>query len=68
MKMMVMMIGQELMMIKDLIDFYRRWPKMRLQAQSLQARPDIGDAQREVLKWMIRVVDRVGPSDLSEEV
>lgn len=63
-----MMVTTNDRMIKDLIDFYRRWPEMRLQAQSLQAHPDIGDAQREVLKWMIRVVDRVGPSDLSEEV
>ncbi|SDN81936.1 hypothetical protein SAMN05216196_102213 [Lutimaribacter pacificus] len=54
--------------INDLVDFYRHWPEVRAQAQNLQARRDIGDDQREILKWMIRVVDRVGPSDLSEEV
>lgn len=53
--------------IHDLVDFYRHWPEMRAQAQSLQARQDISDDQQEVLEWMIRVVDRVGPSDLSEE-
>lgn len=54
--------------ITDLVEFYRQWPEMRQQARALQARTDIGEDDREILKWMICVVDRVGPSDLSEEI
>lgn len=54
--------------ITDLVDFYRHWPEMRKQACALRDRGDFGDDDREVLKWMIRVVDRVGPSDLKQEV
>ena len=54
--------------IEDLVDFYRLWPELRLHAKALGERTDIGAENQEVLKWMIRVIDRVGPSDLSEEV
>lgn len=54
--------------IEDLVDFYRHWPEMRRHAQAIRDRGDLGADEQEVLKWMIRVVDRVGPSDLSEEV
>lgn len=53
--------------IEDLVDFYRRWPAMRDQANALVDRPDLGRDEREMLTWMIRVIDRVGPSDLSED-
>lgn len=54
--------------ITDLVDFYRQWPEMRRQACALRDRGDVGEEDREILKWMIRVVDRVGPSDLNQEV
>lgn len=53
--------------IEDLVDFYKHWPAMRDRANALVERPDMGRDEREILKWMIRVIDRVGPSDLSEE-
>jgi hypothetical protein len=51
--------------IADLVDFYRRWPEIRPLAKALRDRPDIGEDEHELLEWMIRVVDRVGPSDLT---
>ena len=53
--------------IADLVDFYRLWPELRPQARALLDREDLTAQEREVLRWMIRVVDRVGPSDLDEE-
>lgn len=54
--------------IEDLVDFYRQWPDLRPGAETLAARQDLTADEREILCWMIRIVDRVGPSDLSEEV
>ncbi len=51
--------------ITDLVDFYRHWPELRRSAVALSERGDIGEDEQDVLRWMIRVIDRVGPSDLS---
>lgn len=50
--------------VKDLIDFYRLWPDMRNDAVSLQNDPRLEPHHAFMIKWMILVVDRVGPADL----
>lgn len=53
--------------IADLVDFYRRWPDLRSEARAMADGTALAPEQREVLDWMIRVVDRVGPADLVED-
>lgn len=50
--------------IKDLVDFYNRWPAIRprIQAVSEGAPPTADDL--EILNWLIRITDMIGPSDL----
>lgn len=53
--------------IDSIMEFYRRWPGLRKHPEALLACAHLSAEQREVLDWMIRVVDRVGPADLRED-
>lgn len=50
--------------IEDLVDFYKRWPDLRTQAIEIQSEPNLSEGKRDLLEWMIMVIDRVGPADL----
>ncbi|QRM35428.1 hypothetical protein [Microvirga sp. VF16] len=53
--------------IKDLFDFYQRWPDLRPRMVRLVASPRLDAKERTILSAMIDLVDRVGPSDLSQD-
>jgi hypothetical protein len=53
--------------IEDLVDFYKNWPELRSVAVDLRKHCDLCEKDIEVLNWMIRVVDRVGPADLERD-
>ncbi|GAA6189782.1 hypothetical protein [Litorivita sp. NS0012-18] len=53
--------------IQDLVDFYHRWPELREEAVSVAETCKLEGGQREILGWMIKVIDRVGPADLAKE-
>lgn len=50
--------------VKDVVDFYTRWPELRPRIQALIAGEPVGEEDLEILRWLVRVVDMVGPSDL----
>jgi len=53
--------------INDLVDFYNCWPELRTSAVKLTKNSTLADKDVDILDWMIRVVDRVGPVDLERE-
>ena len=52
--------------IEDLVDFYKYWPELRSSAVKLKENNTLADKDIDILDWMIRVVDRVGPVDLEK--
>ncbi|MEN8748494.1 hypothetical protein [Marivita sp.] len=53
--------------INDAVDFYRQWPKLRGNAEQLLKAQALAKDDVEVLRWMIKVVDMVGPHDIKRE-
>lgn len=53
--------------IEDLVDFFGRWPNTRRKALNLLESPELDSEQANILKWMIFVIDRVGPADLDNQ-
>ncbi|MFA8386418.1 MAG: hypothetical protein ACEPO2_12400 [Pelagibaca sp.] len=53
--------------IKDAVDFYEQWPKLRSRMERLADRYPLAEDDAEVLSWMIRMVDMVGPQDITRE-
>jgi len=53
--------------IKDLVDFYERWPDLRKHAVAMQSAPYLSKEKTALLEWMIMVIDRVGPADFAPE-
>jgi hypothetical protein len=52
---------------RDLIDFYRRWPEFRKTALDLTEHKDLSSAERETVRWLILLVDRIGEHDLPRQ-
>lgn len=50
--------------IRDLIDFYKRWPQLKKHLIELENAEDISLNTKETLKWLIKLADRVGKSDI----
>jgi hypothetical protein len=50
--------------VRDLIDFYRRWPEFRQTAMRLVECSDLSPSERQTVHWMILLVDRVSEHDL----
>ena len=48
----------------DLIDFFRRWPEFRQTAVRLADRSDLCALERQTLRWLVELADRVGEHDL----
>ncbi len=53
--------------ITDAVDFYKRWPQLRQNAENLLEAETVTEEDAEVLRWMIKVVDMVGPHDIGRE-
>ena len=51
---------------RDLIDFYRRWSEFKPLVTALSRRPDLDRAERETMKWLILLVDRIAERDIDE--
>ena len=51
--------------IDDVVDFYRQWPSLRLRVQGIVDAPQNDADQAEILNWMIKIIDRIGPNDLA---
>jgi len=52
---------------RDLIDFHLRWPQFRQIAVELAAREDLSDPQREIVRWLILLANRVGQQDMLDD-
>jgi|OM-RGC.v1.036069094 hypothetical protein len=53
--------------ITSAIEFYERWPSLRHRAERLVEACEATPQDAELLEWMIKVIDMVGPNDLSDE-
>jgi len=52
--------------IEDVVDFYRKWPDLRSRVRSLIT-DGVQDADdQELLRWMIKIIDRIGPHDVDQ--
>ncbi|EPX81621.1 hypothetical protein [Litoreibacter arenae] len=52
--------------ITDLLDFYDRWPLLRVEMKALSEGNLLNEDERETLSWLILLADRVGPADLRD--
>lgn len=50
---------------EDLVDFFRRWPRLRRRMNILLENPAMKTRDRCILRAMMLVMDRVGPEDLA---
>ena len=53
--------------IEDLVDFYNRWPDLRPVAMRVRTDDRLKPEEQDILNWMILMIDRVGPADLSRD-
>jgi hypothetical protein len=53
--------------VGDVFDFYVQWPKLRGRILALVEEGGLDPEDEEILSWMIHVMDRVGPSDVSRD-
>lgn len=51
--------------IKDVVDFYARWPELRPRIVSMIKSGAINQTDADVLNWLVAVVDMVGPTDIA---
>jgi hypothetical protein len=49
---------------RDLIDFYCRWPEFRPHAMLLAGRSGLSPAERETVRWLMLLADRVSERDI----
>jgi hypothetical protein len=56
--------GRQASPIRDVIDFYRRWPEFRQIAVALAQRGDLSRVERETVNWLVLLVDRIGEQDV----
>ncbi len=49
--------------IEDFVEFYRRWPALREDVRGMQSGSEISSDQASIIRWMVLVIDRVGPAD-----
>mgnify|MGYP000147384988 CR=1 FL=1 len=53
--------------IKDAVDFYDQWPELRSRAEGIAKSYALASEDADLLFWMIKMVDMVGPSDIVRE-
>lgn len=51
-------------LVRDLVDFYRRWPEFRGEAVELAEGVGISAKTREILCCMVALIDRIGDHDI----
>jgi hypothetical protein len=56
--------GTGLESVRDLPDFHLRWPQFRPIALAAMQRAVLPDAEREVIRWLVLMADRIGKNDL----
>jgi len=49
---------------RDLIDFYRRWSEFRPTVAALADRSDFSVSERQTLRWLIELADRISEHDV----
>ena len=49
---------------RDLIDFYCRWPRFRQVAIELLDNANLTARQRETVRWLVELTDRVSDRDI----
>ncbi len=49
---------------RDLVDFHLRWPEFRTLAARVAENKNLAASEREIVQWLLRLADRVGPRDL----
>ena len=54
--------------IANLVDFYARWPALRHQMQNVAIGAPLSSDDKQVLQWLIRIIDMVGPGDLGTAI
>lgn len=54
--------------VGDVFDFYVQWPELRNRILALVEGGALDPEDEEILSWMIHVMDRVGPSDVTRDV
>jgi hypothetical protein len=52
--------------IRDVADFHLRWREFRPDVEAIAGNRRLNARQREILKWLILLADRVGPGDLGK--
>ncbi|MEZ5861477.1 MAG: hypothetical protein R3D25_15655 [Geminicoccaceae bacterium] len=52
--------------IRDLFDFFQHWPKLRGRVIALRESRVLDLELEGILSWMITLIDRVGPEDLTK--
>lgn len=52
--------------IRDLFDFYHYWPELREKVISLNETVGLDPEIEFILKWMVKLIDRVGPEDFGQ--
>jgi hypothetical protein len=50
---------------RDVLDFHLRWSEFRALACSVAERSELSEQERDVVRWLTELADRVGPRDLS---
>jgi hypothetical protein len=53
--------------VRDLVDFYFRWPEFRTVACRLQANRNLTPEERNALHWLVALADRVSEHDLETD-
>lgn len=54
----------EELVARDLIDFYCRWPRFRQVAIELLDSANLTPRQRETVRWLVELTDRVSERDI----
>lgn len=51
--------------IRDLVDFYLRWSEFRDKILDISRSNELTLEQKELITWLIKLVDRVGRQDIT---
>ena len=52
---------------ESLVEFYNAWPELRTAMLDIENGQEITATQADTIKWMVLLIDRLGPSDISFE-
>lgn len=51
--------------VRDLVDFYLRWSEFRDKILDISRSNELTLEQKELITWLIKLVDRVGRQDIT---